>query len=233
MCDLNEQICKWRENLAQLQTLGRPDIEELENHLREDIEGLKALSLSEEESFWLAHRRLGGAGDLAGEFAKINRSAIVKNRLFWMAAGVLAYMLAIQSGAAASRLSVLLAAFGGLRGPGLGIVHVMSQIAVLGAAVYLSYRVCRKICDSPGFSRWADIMTEKIVLFAVPGVLVVLLAAARVSAVGVPGFIGVEECARVAIVSAYMQLALSLLLPVVMVVAMTVLCRSNSNEVGA
>lgn len=233
MFDLNEQICKWRENLAQSQTLGRPDIEELENHLREEIEALKPRSLSEEESFWLAHRRLGGAGDLAGEFAKINRSAIVKNRLFWMAAGVLAYMLAIQSGAAASRLSVLLAALGGLRGPGLGIVLVVSQMVALGAVAYLSYRVCRKICDSPGFSRWANSTTEKIVFFAAPGVLVVLLAAARFSAVGVPGWIGVDECARVAIVSAYTQLALGVLLPVVMVVAMTVLRRSNANEVGA
>lgn len=233
MFDLNEEILKWRDDLAKSEPLDESDVDELESHLREEVESLASGDLSEEESFWIARRRLGGAGDLAGEFAKINRSAVLRGRLFWMAAGVLAYMLAIQSGAAASRLGVLLAAFGGLRGPGLGIVHVTSQMAVLGAALYLCYRICRKICDDPGFSRWADSITERIVLFAALGVLVVMLATTRVCAVGVPGFIGVEECARVAIVSAYTQLALSLLLPLVMVLMMILLRRSRSGETGA
>jgi len=38
MFDLNEQIIKWRSNLAQSQTLGSSDIDELESHLREEIE---------------------------------------------------------------------------------------------------------------------------------------------------------------------------------------------------
>ena len=233
MFDLNVEILKWRDSLAESEALGKSALDELASHLREEIESLASLNLSEEESFWLARWRLGGTGDLAGEFAKINKSAILRNRLFWMAGGVLAYMLAIQSGAAAAKLGVLFAAFGGLRGSGLGVVHVTSQMVVLGAALYLSYRVCRKICDNPGFSRWADSITERIILFAALGVLVVMLATVRVSAVGVPGFIGVDECARVAIVSAYTQLALSLLLPVVMVLMMILLRRSKSNEIGA
>ncbi len=233
MFDLNEEILKWRNSLAQSEPLGGSDVDELESHLREQIECLASLNLSEEESLWIARRRLGSAGDLAGEFAKINKSAILKSRLFWMTAGALAYILSIQSGAVGARLGVLLAAFGGLRGPGLGIVHVTSQITVLVAALYLCYRVCRKICDSPGFSRWADSMTERIVLFAGLAVFVVMLATVRGSAVGVPGFIGVEDCARVVIVRAYTQLALSLLLPVVMVVMMILLCRSNSNKIEA
>ena len=233
MFDLNEEIAEWRSNLAGSEALDASAVNELESHLREEIESLTSENLSDEEAFWLARRRLGGAGALAAEFAKINRSALVKNRLFWMAAGVLAYMLAVQSGAAASWLSVLLAALSGLRGPGLGIVHVTSQMVVLGGAMYLCYRVCMKICDSPGFSRWTDSRAEKIALFAALVVLVVLLATARVSAVGLANFIGVEEYGRVAIVRACTQLALGLLLPVVMVVAMVLLRRSDSNEVGA
>jgi len=230
MFDLNAEILKWRDNLAKSDSLDDPVLSELESHLRQEVESLASGSLSEEESFWLARRRLGGAGELAGEFAKINKVAIVKNQLFWMAAGVLAYMLAVQSGTAASWLSVLLAAFGGLRGPGLGIVHVTSQMVVLGGAMYLCHRVCMKIYDSSGFSRWADSRAERIALFAALGVLVVLLATARVSAVGLANFIGVDEYGRVAIVRAYTQLALGVLLPVVMAVAMVLLRRSNSNE---
>ncbi|MHC4352055.1 MAG: hypothetical protein ACYS0H_04985 [Planctomycetota bacterium] len=181
MFDLNEEILQWRDNLAQADLVDESAVDELESHLREEVKSLASENLSEEESFWLARRRLGGAGDLSGEFAKINRSAVLRVRLFWMAAGVLAYMLAMQSGSSATKLGVLIAAFGGLRGPGLGIVHVTSQMAVLGVALYLCYRFCRKICDSPGFSQWADSITERIILFAALGVLVVMLVTTRVS----------------------------------------------------
>lgn len=233
MFDLNKEILRWRNNLGESDTMDASTVDELESHLREEIGSLVALGLSEEESFWLARRRLGGAGDLSCEFAKVNRSAVLKGRLFWMAAGALAYMLAVQSGAVASRVGVLIAAFGGVRGPGLGIVSVTSQMAVLTAMLYLAYRVCRRICSSQGFSRWADSVTERIILFSGLAMFVVMLATARIIPVGLPGWIGVEECARVTIVSAYTQLALSLLLPAVMVVAMIVLRRSNSQEAGA
>ena len=233
MFDLNEEIAEWRSNLAKSEAFDASAVNELESHLREEIESLLSLNLSEEEAFWVARRRLGGAGELGCEFAKINRSAVLRVRLFWMAAGVLGYMLAVQSGAAASKLGVLLAAFGGLRGPGLGIVHVASQMVVLGAVLYLCYRVCRKICDTPGFSRWAGSVTERIILFAALGLLVFMLATTRICAIGVPGFIGVEECARVAIVRAYTQLALGLLLPMFTVILMVLLRRSKSHEAGA
>lgn len=233
MFDLNEEISMWRSNLTLSETLGGSDIDELESHLREEIESLVSRSLSEKEAFWLARRRLGGVDDLSGEFAKINKSAVLRERLFWMAAGVLAYMLAIQSGAAASKIGVLLAALGGLRGPGLGIVHVTSQMVVLVGALSLAYLICRKFCDRPGLNRRAGGATERTILLAALGLLFAMCVVTRVSAVGVPGWIGVEDCARVAIVSAYTQLVLTLLLPVVTVVAMIRLRRSNSAEIGA
>lgn len=232
MFDLNEEILKWRSSLAKSDPLDEPAVDELESHLREEVESLASGNLSEEESFWLARRRLGGAGDLAGEFAKINRSTALKTRLFWMAAGALAYMLAIQSGVAASKLSVLLAILGGFR-DGLGLISVVSQMVVLGTIFYFGCHVCAKVCGSARFTRWANDITGRISLFTALGVLVVLPAASRMLVVPVPGFIGVEEYGRLAIVSAYTQLALNLLLPLVMVLMMILLRRSRSDEIGA
>ena len=236
MFDLNEEILKWRNSLAKSDPLDESAVVELESHLREEIESLASLNLSEEESFWLARRRLGSAGDLSGEFAKINRSAVLRVRLFWMAAGILAYMLAIQSGVAASKLSVFFAGLGGLRGSGLGLVAVVSEMLVLGLILYLSYRISRRMCNNPGFCRWANNITGRIILFAALAVSFVVLALAATRMIGTVAaarLMGAQEFGMVARGSAYTQLALNLLLPVVMVVAMIVLRRSRSNKIGA
>lgn len=236
MFELNEEIAKWRAMLAGSGKLNKADIDELESHLREETECLASGNLSEEESFWIARRRLGGAGDLAGEFAKINRSAVLRGRLFWMAGGALAYTLAIQSGVAASKLSVLFAGLGGLRGPGLGLVAVASELLVLGLILYLSYRVHTRICNNPGFGRWTSHITGRIILFAALAVSFVVLALAAtriVGAVAAARIMGVHEYGTAAVGSAYAQLALNLLLPVAMVVMMILLRKSRSNEMGA
>ena len=236
MFDLNKEILEWRSSLSESAPLDEPTVNELESHLREEIDSLTSLNLSEEESFWLARKRLGGAGDRSSEFAKINRSAVLRGRLFWMAAGILAYMLAIQIGGAASRLSVLFAGLGGLRGPGLGLVAVVSELLVPGFILYLTYRAHRRICNSHGLSRWADESTNTtalsaglVVLFIVVG----LTATEMVGAAGTVRLIGAREYARAALGSNFTHLGLRLLLPVVMVLMMVLLRRSRSGETPA
>jgi len=236
MFDLNEEILKWRRNLSESDPLDEPAVNELESHLREEIDSLASLNLSEEESFWLACRRLGGAGDLSSEFAKINRSAVLRGRLFWMAAGVLAYMLAIQSGRAASGLSVLFAGLGGLRGLGLGFVAVVSELLVLGSILYLTYRAHGRICNNRGFSRWADESTRKTALFAglvVLFIVIGLTATEMVGSAGAARLMGPREYGHAALVSNCTHLGLKLLLPLAMVLMMVLLGRSKSGETPA
>jgi hypothetical protein len=116
MFNLNDQISKWRSNLAASQTLERSDIDELENHLREEIEHLMALKLSQEEAFYVALHRLGDTGSLAEEFAKINGSVLWSKRLFWAAVGLFSYIVATYTAKCASAGFVVLAWLGGLRG---------------------------------------------------------------------------------------------------------------------
>lgn len=230
MFDLNEEILNWRDGLTESGTLSKSALDELESHLREEIESLAAGGLSEQESFWVARRRVGAAGDLGKEFAKVNKSAVLRTRLFWMVAGALTYTLAIQSGLAASKLGVLLGALGGLSGHGLGFVGIAAQMVVLAATLYLCYRVCRRICNSPAFSLWADGTTGRNILFATLTVLVVMIFADRVCTIPMARFMGIEAYGQIALDLAYTELALNLLLPLVMVVMMILLRRSGSGQ---
>jgi hypothetical protein len=86
--DLNQSIRMWRDTLAQSATMRTEELDELEHHLRDSIVQLRERQLTEEESFFIAARRLGGGEVLACEFAKVNPVRVWQSRLCWMLAGV-------------------------------------------------------------------------------------------------------------------------------------------------
>ena len=67
-----------------------PDLDELEDHLREEIGVLEAAGLSTEEAYLVACRRLGKPEDLSGEFAIADPERRRSFRLSWMIIGALA-----------------------------------------------------------------------------------------------------------------------------------------------
>jgi hypothetical protein len=91
--DLNSALQNWRQELAALPSLGLDDRRELETHLRDGIADLSARGLNEEESFWLARRRVGKPLQLAEEFAKDDPVKVWCDRLFWSALGILGWDL--------------------------------------------------------------------------------------------------------------------------------------------
>ncbi len=68
--DLNQNIRQWRDALAQSATMRAEELDELEHHLRDSMTQLRERPLTEEESFLIAARRLGGGEILTREFAK-------------------------------------------------------------------------------------------------------------------------------------------------------------------
>lgn len=58
--DLNLAIQRWQNALAQSPALQSEHRDELESHLRDSVSELHAHGLSEEESFLVAVRRMGG-----------------------------------------------------------------------------------------------------------------------------------------------------------------------------
>ncbi|MCX5638307.1 MAG: hypothetical protein NTX52_11540 [Planctomycetota bacterium] len=233
MFDLNEQVKKWRRTLAQSEAFGKSDIDELESHLREEVERLMALKLSGEEAFWVAEHRVGDTGTLAGEFAKVNWAGMLRRRLFWMAAGVLAYLLASYFAIAASQVCVLLAGLNGVRGYGLGAVGVLSNLAILGLAVLPFCLACRHNWNIMRFNRWLDNSIIRTTLFVGLIATVVVLNAARFFLPAIAARImGVQEYGQMAIVWAYLQLLIPVLLAVILIVVLFKLRTLESDVVA-
>src|SRR5450631_1233035 len=89
--DLNAAIENWRAELAVQPNLTAEVRRELETHLRDAIAGFQQRGLNDEESFWLACKRVGQPPQLGEEFVKANPAAIWRERVFWMVLGCLGF----------------------------------------------------------------------------------------------------------------------------------------------
>ena len=67
---LERQIAEWRRYLRRRKAIGGADIEELEDHLREEVAVLVESGLSSEEAFLVTIRRMGAQDALSREFAR-------------------------------------------------------------------------------------------------------------------------------------------------------------------
>ncbi|RQW00089.1 hypothetical protein EH220_00605 [bacterium] len=67
---LEQQIAVWREFVAQGKAISTTDIEELEGHLRDQIEALTGMGLDSDEAFLIAVKRIGSLNALSREFAR-------------------------------------------------------------------------------------------------------------------------------------------------------------------
>lgn len=67
---LEQQITHWREYLRHRRAIHAPDIEELEDHLRNQVAVLAAAGLTGDEAFLVAVKRMGSLDALSREFAR-------------------------------------------------------------------------------------------------------------------------------------------------------------------
>jgi hypothetical protein len=93
--DLNAAVENWRNELAAQPNLASDDRRELETHLRDTIAGFQQRGLNDEESFWLARRR-GQPQQLVEEFVKANPTAVWRERVFWVALGIIFWQLTLM-----------------------------------------------------------------------------------------------------------------------------------------
>ncbi len=232
MFNLNEEVIKWRNALAQSEAFGGADIDELESHLREEIERLAAAGLSEQEAFLVAGRRLGDTRSLESEFAKVNGGLMLRSRLFWMAAGVLAYLLARCLAGASGNAGALIAGLGGLGPYGAGVLGVAAGLLGFGVALLLIYSVCKRNSKVLSFNRLTSDFRGKVVLLTSLLVSVAVLGAAQVLfSVLIARMMSPDEVGRMALISAYLRWTLPILLPVVLMALMIKLRASDGRPV--
>ncbi len=95
--DLNAAVESWRNELAAQPNLASDDRRELETHLRDAIAGFQQRGLNDEESFWLARRRVGRPQQIGEEFIKADPAKIWRERAFWATFAFLAIKLLLPS----------------------------------------------------------------------------------------------------------------------------------------
>ncbi|MHC4556646.1 MAG: permease prefix domain 1-containing protein [Planctomycetota bacterium] len=218
MFELNEQIAKWRSSLNQSDRLSKSDIDELESHLREEIENLIASKLSEQEAFLVAAHRLGHSSALAEEFEKVNTHIVFRKRLFWAVAGLFSFVVAKHVGSFASNVGVLLASMVGVRGYGLGAVKVLVQGIFFCAVILALYQIVKTKCIRGGwFSKLADSLWGKVALFASVIMAIVAMFACRFFAqIATARLIGVSDFGQMAILVQSAGLVLIVILPLIL-----------------
>jgi hypothetical protein len=67
---LERQIAEWREFVGRGKAIAAPDVEELEAHLRDQIDALTTAGLAADEAFLVAVKRIGSLNALSREFAR-------------------------------------------------------------------------------------------------------------------------------------------------------------------
>jgi len=106
MSYLEEEIRSWRASLEASQTLTREDLDELECHVREDVEDLRSRGLVESEALWLAFRRTGDPVALATEYHKVNPGLPWARKWYLMSIGFVLFTAAWQAAGIATVLGV-------------------------------------------------------------------------------------------------------------------------------
>jgi hypothetical protein len=84
---LEEHIAEWRAYLSRRQAIHAADVEELEDHLRNQVSDLKTAGLDEEEAFLIAVKRIGDLDTLSQEYAREYSERLWKRLVMPPAAG--------------------------------------------------------------------------------------------------------------------------------------------------
>lgn len=90
--NLKDSLQQWQYGLRAERSFTEENIAELQSHLLDNMDELKEKELPEEEAFLLAKYRLGAAPELAGDFRKINKGMIWKERICLMVLGFTGFL---------------------------------------------------------------------------------------------------------------------------------------------
>lgn len=77
--DLESKISEWRNFLAQRTVISAQDIDELEDHLRGQIEHLGNSGLDDDEAFLIAVKRVGDIESVSREYAEVHSGRLWRN----------------------------------------------------------------------------------------------------------------------------------------------------------
>lgn len=217
MFQLDDAMREWRTCMVQQGTTSQPDMDELESHLRDDIEQLVDKDLSVEEAYLVGIHRLGAPPELSAEFGKINGARVWTRRLLWMLSGYLAIGLILSLYAAAVQWVSAGAMISGLVGSSSGHLVLRGAMLVMGllAVMLLGF--------TPGGRDLLMRSGDRILFWGRhhPGMLLtgafVLYAGIRIAGFGrsllLARAVGVESFGQEALAAAYVGFAMAVIVP--------------------
>ncbi|MHC4552432.1 MAG: permease prefix domain 1-containing protein [Planctomycetota bacterium] len=130
MFQLDTAITNWRNTLLANQNITDSDVDELESHLRDEVDSLMLSGLSDEEAFMISAHRIGDQQAVGAEFAKVNPSLAWRRRAFWMFFGILISMVVGGIASVCSKGSAALLTWLNVNAYGSGITGVVIHIGV-------------------------------------------------------------------------------------------------------
>jgi len=143
MFELNDAITVWRRQLASRRDITHDDLDEFEDHLREEIADLQQGGLDSEEAFLIATRRLGDAEALTGAFPTSDPVRRRGLRLRWLALGAVVMMALFAFMLLISRFTLGIPPLPHVEPPVLTtprFIHTAFQFLILAVGTLLVWR---------------------------------------------------------------------------------------------
>jgi hypothetical protein len=181
MSDMNNLIESWRRSFSDL---SETQLDELEDHLRQEVGSLRQHGLSEREAFVVAAMRCGRPAELSYEFARADQAAAWSGRLRWMIVGFL--FCSIANGLL-SALNLMVGGAMVANGMGMAVTIAMQMLMLscVISAVIMLWHVWLKRCprlmqqQPPSYltSAWTLAMLVAVVpwLMAAGGMIAMML----------------------------------------------------------
>ncbi len=226
MFQLDTAITNWRNSLLSNQNITDGNADELESHLRDEIDSLMLSGLTEEEGFMISTHRIGDHREVGQEFAKVNPSLAWRRRAFWMFFGILVSMLVSGIASLCSNGSAVLLTW-------LNVDAYISGVA--SVAVYIGVFMMIMFSVIFGLSVFTKAMKNRLsvsmTLILCMLSIVILKAAAIAFNVLRVRLLDIETVGKMALASSYINMAWSVLWPAIVGVMLFVLWSSRPQRV--
>ncbi len=222
MFQLDNAIENWKSGLLSNQNLTDSNVDELQGHLRDEIDNLMLAGLNEEEAFMVSSHRMGDQQAVGAEFAKVNPSLAWRRRAFWMFLGIQVSMLV--SGIASlceTASSALLTWF-----------NVDAAISgVVSALIHIGVFVVILVGVISGLNLFARTMRRKLsvsmTLILCMLSIILLKAGSYALRVIQVHYVASETFGKMAMASAYVNFAWAILWPMIVITMLFVLWPSR------
>lgn len=161
--DLDNSVTQWKNTVSKDPSFTKENIDELEDHLLDEIQNLNRLGLAQEESFMIAKRRIGEFEVLGQEYGKINKKIYFYRRVLPYLKGMLCFL-------AFSKFLKLLATLFITITAGLGLDSKYQTVSILGLLFFVSMGVFFFV-----FNLYRKVNSNMTSLIGIPSLVGVIL----------------------------------------------------------